>query len=303
MKVPNNECIRVMITGVGHPISRSTLESLRVIDQTKFYFVGIDIRRRGNNFDWIDRHYQVPMTKSSDFIPRLKDICQKQNIDIIIPWSDDEVEVISREASSFKKMGTTILSSSYDTVRLVIDKGIMLQELRKANICVPEFHLASQPEEIEETAKSLGYPEKIVVVKPRRSTCGIGLWILDADTNLIQSHPAQRLTLSALLSLISDVKAFGKTIPDYIVMQYLEGDDYSVNRDEPEYLSCTVMYGKFGDILVIVNGLREKFEPVILMKLAKMGVTEQRDKDKDLVVGYRLGEDFIRIAYVPDERY
>jgi carbamoyl-phosphate synthase large subunit len=105
----------------------------------------------------------------------------------------------------------------------------MLQELKNAKISVPEFYLVSDSKKVKEAVKILGYPEKKVIFKPRRSTCAKGLWIIDADANLIQKYPAQRLTLSALLSLIRDVKASGKNIPDYIVMQYLEGDDYSID--------------------------------------------------------------------------
>ncbi len=82
---------------------------------------------------------------------------------------------------------------------------------------------------------------------------------------------------------------------------------------EPDFLSCSVIYDKYEDILILVNGMREKFEPVLIKKLALMGCEEVYatpdaveggpEPEQGPLIGYKLGEDSIRVAYIPDERY
>jgi carbamoyl-phosphate synthase large subunit len=147
----------------------------------------------------------------------------------VIPWSDDEVEVISYAASAFKQSGIAILCGSFQSISRTVDKGTMLKELKGTDIPIAEFEIASTPESVESAAIRLGYPKNPIVVKPRRSTCGKGLWILDPNIDLMQPYPGQRVTLSALVSLLEETRDSGKKIPDYVVMQFLRGEDYSVD--------------------------------------------------------------------------
>jgi len=76
------------------------------------------------------------------------------------------------------------------------------------------------------------------------------------------------------------------------------------------------MTDKHGDILIIVNGKREKFEEVVEKKLFILGAKVWTTKDSKTSVegeeeinesiykiGYKRNNDFIRVAYIPDERY
>ena len=73
--------LRILITGVGHPIAKGLLENLRKIEENRFYIVGVDLEERGSNFNWIDKHYTVPPAKSPDFVPLVKDICRQEQIE------------------------------------------------------------------------------------------------------------------------------------------------------------------------------------------------------------------------------
>lgn len=221
--------IRILITGVGHAVAKGTLESLREISEQPLFIVGVDIEERGSNFGWVDKHFFIPKPDSEKFIETILEICLRENINLIIPWSDDEVEVIAKKSLIFHKNDIAVLCSPYRVIRKTIDKGILLQELTSRNIPVPDFKLADSPEEIESSALKLGYPSNPIVVKPRRSSCGKGLWYLDPVVDLKQFFPAQKLTLNAFASLLRTARDNGQKIPEYIVMQYLPGNDYSVD--------------------------------------------------------------------------
>lgn len=231
MAIQTKDFIRVLITGVGHPIANSVIESLRQNKNTEFYIVGVDIAERGEGFNWVDKHYIIPSATSLDYVQSIKDICHKEGIDIVVPWSDDEVVAISSSALDFHKLGIATLCSPFQSVQLVVDKAKMLEELKQTDIPIPKFEIASSPEDIEQAAKRLGYPENPIIVKPRRASCGYGLWILDSNIDLMQKfqYPGHRFPISAFLSVLSEAMAADKAIPPYIMMQFLEGEDYSVD--------------------------------------------------------------------------
>jgi carbamoyl-phosphate synthase large subunit len=225
----SNTTLRILITGDGHPVAKGVLESLRRSSDHDLYIVGVDVEERGNNFDWVDKHYIVPAPSSKEFAEVILDICLRENVQLVIPWSDDEVEVIAQNSADFQDKGVAVLCGPSTSIQRTVDKGILLQELEKTAIPTPKFELANSYEEIENAALRLGYPTKPVVVKPRRSSCSKGLWILDPDIDLKQFFPAQKLSLSAFTLLLREANEKGQQIPEYVVMQYLQGDDYSVD--------------------------------------------------------------------------
>lgn len=225
------EVIRVLIPGVCHPVAVDTLENLRRASDNTLYIVGVDVEERGVDFTGIDVHYFVPPATSPDYIPAVLDIGVKERVQVVVPWSDDEVEMISSQAAVFKEAGIATLCGASESVDLALDKGTALQELQKRNIPVPGFGLASSADEIEREARRLGYPREKIVVKPRRGSGSRGMWILEEDVDMLQAYrgAGRRATLSSFLFIMRESEGAGRNVPDYVVMQFLPGEDYSVD--------------------------------------------------------------------------
>lgn len=223
--------IRLLITGAGHPITEGTLTSLRTAAEEPFHIVGVDIPERGSDFEWVDQHFVVPPPSSPEFVSSVLDICKREAINVVVPWSDDEVEAVSRASSDFEELGVALLCGSHRSVERTVDKGTLLFELSKTDIPTPAFELVSSTEELEQAASRLGYPAKKVVIKPRRESCSRGLWILDSEMDLAcpYSGPGQQMTLQGFLALLKDIQENGKAIPEYVAMEFLPGQDYSVD--------------------------------------------------------------------------
>lgn len=83
------------------------------------------------------------------------------------------------------------------------------------------------------------------------------------------------------------------------------------NLSNPNFLSCSVLSTQHNDIIVIVNGFREKFEEVIERKILGLGgeirfVEEGQAVEKEgkpIKIGYKLKGKFVTVAYNPDKRY
>lgn len=207
--------IRVLITGVGHPIAEGTLAGLQAAGEDSFFVVGVDLPERGRGFPWTDRHYVAPPPGTPDFVPRLLDICQREDVQVVVPWSDDEVEAVSEARDAFEVLGCALLCGPRRSIRRTLDKGTLLTEMSQTDIPTPRFQLPGSPAEVEAAAMSLGYPGERVVVKPRKGTCSRGVWILDRDTDLVNPYPGpgQQITLEGFVSFLDSIGGAGERVP------------------------------------------------------------------------------------------
>ncbi|MDH3198504.1 MAG: ATP-grasp domain-containing protein [Candidatus Krumholzibacteria bacterium] len=221
----------VLIPGVCHPIAAETLGRLRQAAGDSLRIVGVDLEERGHDYEEVDAFHFVPPATSPKFIPALLEICERHGVDLVVPWSDLEVEAISTHAAEFRAAGVATLCGSAESVQRALDKGTTLEDLERHGIPVPAYALAASADEVERAAAELGYPERSVVVKARRSSGGRGLWILEEGAEMLRHGrgPGRTATLGAFLSIMRESERSGRDVPDFVVTEFLEGDDYSVD--------------------------------------------------------------------------
>lgn len=88
-----------------------------------------------------DKAYTIPAIRDSKFVESLLDICKKENISLIIPTIDTELEVLSRNIEKFHSIGTDVLISSFDTVRITQNKMETFKFFKSIGIKTPESYV------------------------------------------------------------------------------------------------------------------------------------------------------------------
>lgn len=221
--------IRLLLTSVGGLVVPNMIKSLKENTGDDFYIVGVDMRSDAVGFHFADKSYVVPPGNSEEYTGQLLNIAKKEHIDVILPLSDEELLAFSKNKSDFEKEGIIAACSKYETVETATDKATMLQFLEKRGVPVPEYQIPHSIHELETAVKNLGYPEKPVVFKPRRSRGARGFWLLRADLDkryaILSSRERQEITLDWLLEALDD----GKPFPEVLVEEYLPGEDFNVD--------------------------------------------------------------------------
>ena len=218
--------LRILFTDVGHPVTGGTLTDLRN-EKEDFYFVGIDNTKDTMGFLWVDKFYIISNPSDPNYIKDLLNIAVKERIDLIIPWTNEEALLIAKNSKVFEKEGIKLLNNTEEKISSVIDKGLMFENLKVKGFPTPNFRSVSDLEEIEKAVKDFGYPEKSIVVKPRSLSGERGFCIIDNKPELDKRGFGNKLPLKAFLSLLEES---GKTTNlEYVVMDFLEGEDYSVD--------------------------------------------------------------------------
>lgn len=150
-----------------------------------------------------DTHYLVPPIRSSDYIPKIKEICEKENINVILPLHEDELELIAAKKTEFEAKGIFVVISDADIICMCRDKYALYKELVKHGIpCVDTYEFETKSDLISK----LPFP---VIVKEREGAGSVGMFkVCDAD----------------LLNYLS--KKRGQNL---IVQPYLEAEEYDVD--------------------------------------------------------------------------
>ena len=149
-----------------------------------------------------DISYAVPPCSDPAFIPRVLEIAEKEQADLIVPTIDTELAAYAEAADVFAATGAWVSVPGPDTVAVARDKQLTAQVLAGARIPAPA------------TASLRSY-----LATPGRWPCPLLLKPVDGSSSmgihLIQS-PRQ-------------LAAFGLDPERYIVQEFCKGAEYTVN--------------------------------------------------------------------------
>lgn len=261
----------VLITGDGAPGIKGTLFSLKKnFNGRKIRTVGTDLRDETVGKHLCDSHYKIPLPSKDSFIPRLLEICQKENVDVILPQVTDELFKLSAHKNDFKRIGTVVAVSGKTGIELSNNKYELLKVSRKLGLPTAEFYTIKNFDELVKYSKKLGWPEKSVVIKPPVSSGMRGLRIIDEKFDRKVAFYSEKP--SGVYTKLNELKPIlGEDFPELLIMEFLPGIEYSV---DVLTANKTTIIPRTRDLIrtgITFNGTVEKNEQIIesTKKLAK----------------------------------
>ena len=191
--------IRILITGVGRRIE--LLQAFRnaalVLDKTlKIY--GADMAGTAPALAYCDFTRKVVAMKDADYIQNLLDICKMDKIDLVIPTIDTDLLVLAENRERFDAIGTKLMISAPEKVRICRDKNNTSQFFVDCGLHAP------LPVNDWKEYKS-GFP---AFIKPKDGSSSINAFKVQNEKEL---------------------EVYAKQIPDYIVQPFVEGKEYTID--------------------------------------------------------------------------
>lgn len=217
--------------------------------------------------------FKVKRVTHHDYISDLLDICLKNNIKLIIPTIDTELEVLAKNMEFFSKKGITILISDLEFVQKCRDKRLIHDffdsiDFKRAN---------------EHNIHNLKFP---VFVKPSDGSRSQGIYLINSKDDLTQ-----------------DILENGKNM----FLEYFSSDNYAeftidIYFTKESKIKCIVPRERIivrdGEVNTacarknsIVNFVKEKFKDV---KGLYGCITLQvfKHKEKDEIIGIEINPRF-----------
>lgn len=160
--------INVMVTSVGGIVGQGIIKSLKYHNnytkkkKYKYSILGTDLSYDACGLYRINKFSIISKPTSKNYIKSLIDLCNKNDIDIVLPGSDVELPVISENQEILEnKTKAKIVTNQKNIVDLCRDKYSTFQFLRENKL---NYIPTCLPEEVDSFLKDYRFP---LVAKPR----------------------------------------------------------------------------------------------------------------------------------------
>ncbi len=223
--------IKVFITGAGAPGAPGIIKSLRSVTERSIEILGGDANLENSvGAGLLDKSFKIPFAESPDFIETVLNICTKAEIDVVIPLVTRELPVFAENKNKFSEKGIAVIVSDSCPLQTANNKYLLMKYCQENNIPTPAFHLVKTLPEFKEALRQLGYPSEKTCFKPPVSNGQRGFRIIEDGQDQLYSLLYEKpnnvfISLNEFISICSSANFF----PELIVMEYLPGDEYSVD--------------------------------------------------------------------------
>ena len=159
---------------------------------------GADISASAPALQFCDRTVLVPRIKDPAYIPFLLDICQKEQINGLIPTIDTDLLLLAENRERFAAIGTRAVISAPDRIALCRDKRLTADYFHSVGLESP-----LPADKVE--AYVAGFP---AFIKPKDGSSSIFAYKVENQKEL---------------------EAYATQVPDYIIQPFIEGTEYTVD--------------------------------------------------------------------------
>ena len=192
--------LNVMFTCIGRRVSllNSFRKSARQL-KLNCRFVGTDTTNLSSALQLCDHKYIVKPVGHRDYLKELLGIVRKEKVKLIVPTVDLDLKLLAVNKAKFEKLGCCVLISSPEVIDICQDKRETFRFLSKSGFDTPFTRSSGSALR----KKDLRYP---CFLKPWDGYAGRG---------------------SAIVRNRMELSFYAKTVPNCIVQDYINGDEYT----------------------------------------------------------------------------
>lgn len=161
----------------------------------------------------------LPPMSDPSYVPKLLELCERENIGYIIPTRDDDLVWFAKNKEILNSVAVEVCQSSSETINICNDKIIFHEFCRKHRLPVPKNY---------DIIDLIKYP---CVFKLRKSSASKGVKVVHSESELL-----------------AEVDNANKLGYDYMVQEYLSDKEYTIDA----------FYNKEGKLIIAMPRERIK---------------------------------------------
>jgi len=155
----------VLVTATGGPAGLNTVRALQEAEALKIVSVDAERFAPGLYMEGV-KPYAVPLAIEKHYSATLLKICEKEKVNVVLPCSDEEVLVLSKDKKLFSRKGIVVPISDHKIVLRASDRWKMLKVISKLGLKIPKTFSPSTQREFQSAIEQIGFP---LVVRPKVS--------------------------------------------------------------------------------------------------------------------------------------
>jgi biotin carboxylase len=234
-------------------------------DNRKFIIYGTHPNKDALYLQNCDYAFVEPDISGEEYIAFCLDFCRKHGIDIFIPRKENVL--ISNKLAEFEALGVKVLVCPDSRLMEIMDNKAETYQLLSngaANFVIPEYYVVNTVKEFQLAYEKLKAKGHNVCFKPVIGEGANGFRVISEQIVSIDHFFHNGIGYRIPFPHACEVLSQQETFPDLMVMEYLEGREYSidcVSSQENLYAAIPRMKGD--------GRVRELVEQAELIKLAQ----------------------------------
>lgn len=175
--------IKILLTCVGGRLIFDIIKALRDADDFNAFIIGVDTDGSAHGRVLCDEFYVVPDSEKykDKWITKIFTIHKNFGFDVIITLSEGECILVSENKRKFEDKKIRVSVGDFDFLKIITDKYKMMSFLKENKIHSGSFLAINNKNQALNAIKELGYPKKMVVLKPRSGRGSRGILICKED--------------------------------------------------------------------------------------------------------------------------
>ena len=191
--------IRILFTGVGKRVELlQAFRNAALVLNKELKIYGADMAGTAPALAFCDYVRRVVGMKDPQYIDNLLRICAEDHIDLLIPTIDTDLLVLSRNKKQFDRIGTRVMISDSEMIRICRDKNYTSQFFIDCGLHAP------MPVNDWRKYKS-GFP---AFIKPKDGSSSLNAFKVENEEEL---------------------EGYAGQIEDYIVQPFINGREYTID--------------------------------------------------------------------------
>lgn len=198
--------MKILFTSVGRRVE--LLQAFRHAAEKNgvdLTIIGVDISRDAPALYFCDITEIVCRISDKNYIPSLLAICERENVDCLIPTIDTDLLLLSKHKHCFEHIGTKVLISRTEKVQICRDKNYTADYFISLGLKSPKPFDSVEKYEAELNLKKQSFP---AFIKPKDGSSSINAYRVDK---------------------LDDLKLYAEKIRDYIIQPYISGKEYTID--------------------------------------------------------------------------
>jgi hypothetical protein len=196
-------------------------------DHRKFIIYGTHPNKDALYLQNCDFAYLEPDVSGEEYIKFCLDFCKKHSIDIFIPRKENVL--ISKKLLLFDEIEVKVLvCPNPDLMEIMNNKAAAYQTCAKI-FTIPDYYVVNHVNDFKEAYEKLRSKGHTVCFKPVIGEGAQGFRVIrdqvETVTQLFYEEVGNHISYSYACEILSQQEAF----PDLMVLEYLEGTEYSID--------------------------------------------------------------------------
>lgn len=199
-------------------------------DRRKFIIYGTNPNKDALYLQNCDYAFIEPDISGDEYIDFCLEFCQMHGINIFIPWKENVL--ISKRLAEFGALGVKVLvCPDAELMEMMDNKAATFQNIAKrvSSIIIPDYYVVNNIEDFKKAYERLKEKGHEVCFKPVIGEGAKGFRVIkeeiDSIHQLLGSGSRSRIAYKYACEIFSQQETF----PDLMVMEYLDGREYSID--------------------------------------------------------------------------